>query len=286
MTEAARSRQSASAALLMKRRVRRGSPWGSCVLWAPVGCGPGRRMGRGRMTRDGTVVVIGRIVVVVLTLVVLGLAAGLGGCGGVRVTRAAAVSDPVTVFVADYGRHASLIVPGDGVLGGEGVDAVTDVSADVALGGGAGMWEYSFGDWVFYAEDRDSIFNGAFAVLVPTRGTLGRRRLPVVSDEAELRAAFDVELEKVLTFDVERDRARSLLRVLHERYEDGRAFAGELGLEPRTLQNDVVGLVFVPDRASYSIGRHCNDEVADWLRELGLEVRGSSLVSRYSVEGE
>lgn len=228
----------------------------------------------------------GAIFVWVLAITLLPcVAVLLVGCGGVRVSRATSVGDPVRAFVADYGRHASLILPGDEMLGGPSVDSATEVSADVALGG-VGMWEYSFGDWTFYAKDEDSILNGAFAVLVPTRGTLGRRRLPPAATEAELRAVFDVHLEKVLVFDVERENARRLLEGLHARYEDGRGYGVELGFDPPVLRNDVVGLVFVPDRASYSLGRHCNDEVAAWLRELGLGARGSSLVSRYSVVGE
>ena len=205
----------------------------------------------------------------------------MAGCG-VSVERPSGVLDPVTVFIADYGRHASLVLPGDVVA-----DAAALTDADVRVGSfdvsGGVMWEYSFGDWVFYAEDRDSLWNGGWALFAPTRGALGRRLLAAAETESELRAAFDARLEHVHSIEVERGAARRMLSVLHGRWADGLAYAADLGVEPIT--NRSVNMRFVPDRRAYSLLNHCNDELTAWLRGMGVETRGSSLVSRYVVVG-
>jgi hypothetical protein len=198
----------------------------------------------------------------------------------VRITPPPPPSDPVTVFVADYGRHASLVIPTD--PNAEGVNTST---GDVVLGnlepGEPAMWEYSFGDWLFYARDDDWLVNGGFALLLPTRGALGRRKLAFADTATRLRANFDAPLEHVHPIRVERERAGRLLADLHERFNEGLRYADELGVEPE--RNTAVNLVFAPDRESYSMLNHCNHELAGWLRELGADTRGNSLVSRYTV---
>jgi len=204
------------------------------------------------------------------------------------VTPPPAPHDPVTVFIADYGRHASLVIPADvAVDGAADVDPSIEFTLrrtgnDAGEADGGWMWEYSYGDWLFYARDEDSLVYGAFALLTPTRGAVGRRRVPLVHDAPGLRAAFDAQLEYVHAVEVERERARELLERLHERFSAGQRYAERLGLEP--IRSEVVGLRFAPDPATYSLVNHCNHELAAWLETLGVETSGNSLVSRYVVE--
>src|SRR5688572_31536939 len=63
------------------------------------------------------------------------------------------LSDPVTVHVVDYGRHASLVLPaGDGKLA-----------------------EFSWGDWHFFALAKTSVLSGMRAVLFSPGATLSRK---------------------------------------------------------------------------------------------------------------
>ena len=86
-----------------------------------------------------------------LTLAVLLLAA----CT-TTVTPPPAPRFPVTVYVADYGRHASLLVPRPG---GE-------------------LVEFAYGEWKWFALGQKSMWRSPAALFWPTAATLGRRSLP------------------------------------------------------------------------------------------------------------
>ena len=179
------------------------------------------------------------------------------------------VEDPVAVYIVDYGRHGSILLP----LTGEAVDPVSRTT----------LREYAFGDWVYYAQNRDSFRDGARALLWRSEGTLGRRDLPGLgpaSDEAPIEPAARIErqlgAERVLPLVVSGDAAAMLLDTLDHRFEAGRQ-SGE------PLSNPVVGLDFVIDGQSYSLGRHCNHEVRDWLNAMGADARGTPLISEFQV---
>src|SRR5689334_13559900 len=70
----------------------------------------------------------GPLLRVVTLLFLIGPALAGGGCGG-TITPPRAVRDPVPVYVADYGRHATLLLP------------VED----------GGLEEFAFGDWRWLA---------------------------------------------------------------------------------------------------------------------------------------
>lgn len=191
------------------------------------------------------------------------------GCA-TRIAPAAAVEDPVAVYVVDYGRHSSVLLP-----------VHDDEQANLASR--TTLREYSFGDWIYYAQDRDSIRDGARAMLWRSSGTLGRRELPGLgpaSDEAPIEPAARIErtldVQRVIPLVVSREAASELLATLDQRFEAGR----ERG-EP--LANPVVGLDFVIDDRHYSLGRHCNHEVRDWLNALGADAKGTPLVSEFKV---
>ncbi|MEE8105702.1 MAG: DUF2459 domain-containing protein [Planctomycetota bacterium] len=68
------------------------------------------------------------------------------------VTPPSAVRDPVTVYMAEYGRHSALFLP----------------RAD-------GTWvEYTFGEWEWFARNNTGALRAFPAMLWPTQGTLGR----------------------------------------------------------------------------------------------------------------
>lgn len=118
----------------------------------------------------------------------------LGGCQQ-RIRPPASVSDPVGVFVIDYGRHASLALP---------------KQKEVVL------VEWSWGDWNWFALERTGIVEGLQALFASRRSTLSRRELSPAEDADELSAR--VGAEKVLAFDVECQRAMALLRDLEARW--------------------------------------------------------------------
>lgn len=160
------------------------------------------------------------------------------------------VQDPVRVYIADYGKHASVVLPGpDG-----------------------GSVEYAYGEWGWFALNKDQWWRAPGVVLLPTRGALGQSEWPAFASADDAHGHMLVE--RVLELVVERERAASLERRLRERFED---HADTAHYNPR------YGLEFVHDADAYWIFNHCNTAVAAWVRELGCEVRGETLLGDFRV---
>ena len=174
---------------------------------------------------------------------------GLGGCQHV-IQPPEAVSDPVSVFVIDYGRHASLALPKEE---------------------NAGLVEWSWGDWNWFALERTGVAEGLQALFASPQSTLSRRELPPVEDAKKLAAR--VGTEEVLVLDVERERARALQRHLEARWLRRREEAVK---HPS-------GRIFVPDDARYSLFNNSVQEVARWLEALGAEVSGMGVTANFKL---
>lgn len=197
-----------------------------------------RRSGRGRIDR------------------VLGALAGaagamaLFGCA-IVIRPPQAVVAPVQVFVADYGYHASLVLP----------DA------------GGGAVEFAYGHWRWFACNEDQWYCAPGTLLLPGRGTLGRREFDVPASLESVSRQMCVE--RVHALCVEREDAERLLARLEQRY----ARSGEA-----PLHNAKVSLDFVPDEQPYWLWHNCNTEIKEWLRELRCEAHGAALIAEFVVE--
>ncbi len=186
--------------------------------------------------------------VLVLCILVLLAGIGIGGCQ--RVIRPpAAVSDPVSVYVVDYGRHASLALPA----------------------GDSSLVEWSWGDWNWFALERTGVLDGLRAMLASPRSTLSRRDVAPARDGQEL--ATRLGATEALAIEVERDRARALLERLESRWLQGH--------EEAVAHPD--GRVFVPDDARYSLFNNSVHEVARWLEALDVEVSGAGVTANFKV---
>ncbi|MGF1550169.1 MAG: hypothetical protein ACFBQW_06510 [Sphingomonadaceae bacterium] len=175
-------------------------------------------------------------------------ALGLGGCQQV-IEPPANLSDPVPVFVIDYGRHASLALPD----------------------GEKGLVEWSWGDWNWFALERTGILQGLQALFVSPRSTLARRELAFQPAPEALAAR--VGAEEVIALQVERERALTLLRGLEARW--------------RRREEEAVthpgGRSFVPDEARYSLFNNSVHELARWLEALGAKVRGMGVTANFKL---
>ncbi|HVL78774.1 MAG TPA: hypothetical protein VM346_05750 [Sphingomicrobium sp.] len=172
----------------------------------------------------------------------------LGGCQRV-IEPPATVSDPVSVFVIDYGRHASLALPRD----------------DLAL------VEWSWGDWNWFALDRTGAAEGLQALFASPRSTLSRRELAPAHSADEL--AERVGASDVLSFEVERDRSGTLMQQLDSRWLRRRDQA----------VSHPSGRVFVPDDARYGLFNNSVHELARWLKALGANVSGSGVTANFRL---
>lgn len=145
---------------------------------------------------------------------------------------------PATVYLLQDERHLGLLLP-------------DDTGAHV---------EYGYGDWNWYACNRDRWYDVFDTMLWPTRGTLGRRSVDVtfLLARAAERTAFT--LTPLL---VERNAVHALLEALDASYDTALS---------ESIWNDRYRMRFVPSEDGFWIAYNCSDAVADWLRALGCEV--------------
>jgi hypothetical protein len=170
------------------------------------------------------------------------------GCA-THVTPPADVHDPATVYVTNYGRHASLILP-------------------TASGT---LTEFSFGDWTFYAEAKTGPANAIAALFWSRRSALGRRS---IADDTPSELARELKAT-VQPIRVEREAASVLNQQLEERY------AQHLQTE---IYNSAYQTYFVADDEHYGLCNNSNMITARWLRQLGCTVHGPALLSNFIVD--
>ena len=158
--------------------------------------------------------------------------------------------DATTVYLADYGRHSSLMLP------------VYDCT----------FIEYAFGDWNWFALNRTGLLDGVRALTCSAGSTLGRRYVTQQEDLERMKRAIGAERLERLT--VPSGRVTALKQKLD------RAF-----VEHQRTQtfNPRIGLVFVKVGWPYSLLNTCNREVETWLKELGCDVRGFAVWSNFKM---
>jgi hypothetical protein len=182
----------------------------------------------------------------------LAAAGTLGGCGTTVVPPQARLSDPVPVYVADYGVHSSLLLP-------------TPDGRFV---------EYNFGDWGYAAENRTMPQDAVGALLVSFQSGLGRRFFDLKPGEAEPKPAErPSRMNKVYC---ERNNVYELVRRLDQRYQAALK-------TQKPLRNPENGLEFVRDTERYGFANNCNHMTARSLEQLGCKVRGLVVSSKFDV---
>jgi hypothetical protein len=182
-------------------------------------------------------------------LAALVLALVLPGCAW-TVRGPAAVADPVPVWISEYGKHCRVAVPS----------------------GRSTFIEYGFGEWNFYAREKRDIFSILRAGSGFGAGALSRRELiPAPDGTLGPWQTGGTRSESLL---VERSRAESLRSKLDARWQANRH---------SVRQREIDGVVVSRDPARYHVFRNSNHATAEWLRELGCDVRGFPLLSNFRV---
>lgn len=178
-------------------------------------------------------------------LLLPGLLALLAACQQ-RIVPPSGLSDPASVYVTDYGRHAGLALPS----------------------GETGMTEWFWGDWHYYALRDRSFGSGLRALFASPRSTLGRLDIRG-RDAAAVRSATGAP--DVLALEVERSAAADLHDDLSRRF----------ALRRETEIVHANGERFVEDDRHYSLFRNSNHMVCAWLRSLGARVRCAGIVADF-----
>lgn len=184
----------------------------------------------------------------------IGLAAALSfsltACA-LRVTPPIELEAPCTVFIADHGRHSSLLLPRS--------------NGRIA--------EFAYGEWEWFALGNDQWYRVGPVMLWPTAGTLGTREF---DGPAEIGAICkQIAAQRIHELRVEQDAVAALLARLDQRVSEG---------ADESVFNRNLDMTFVPHTDRYCIIHECNSVVAGWLRELGCGVSGSPLSADFIVE--
>ena len=160
-------------------------------------------------------------------------------------------ADPVSVYVIDYGRHASLLLP--------------QPDGEVLI-------EYAYGDWGWFSLDESQWYDVFPTLFWPTQGSLGRWQHRLEGDRASVRRS--IACEEVLEVVVGSDDVARLLARLESRYRRQ--------IDTRHYQS-LYRLNFVHDEEDYHVFHNCNHVLAEWLRELGCDVRGLAMSADFVV---
>lgn len=163
------------------------------------------------------------------------------------------VTEPVPVFVSEYGRHTRLALP-DGT---------------------AAFFEYGFGEWNFYGLEKTSVSSALRAITGLGRGAFSRRKLPYTLEESRFVQAAGSR-RSVRLF-VERSRVEELRFELETRW---RANLGTVVI--RAWDQIPVSR----DRARYHLFHNSNQVVARWLKRLGCRVLGFPITANFQVVKE
>lgn len=159
---------------------------------------------------------------------------------------------PRSVILLDHGRHTSLLI--------------TDAAAT--------PWRYAYGDWRWYVEGERGAGPATRALLRRSDAALGRRALVVPDEDGDWQPQVGSLIVRMVAFDAEASRVDALLARLEAVFEAAEAAP----VAVPHLQLDVV-----PHPVDYTLGHNSNHQVAEWLRALGVEVRGSPAVGRWRV---
>jgi len=173
-----------------------------------------------------------------------------GGCAATVYPQAHPVR-PTAIYVEDYGIHSSLLLP---------------------TGNGRYV-EYAFGDWNFAALNHCGPQDALGALLVSFQSALGRRFVDVQAGQAAPHPMHPSphRIQKVY---VPQERVEQVLRELEARYQRG----------GKALHNPDNDTDYVRDDTEhYWVGNNCNHLTARCLEQMGCDVRGWVVLSRFDV---
>lgn len=156
-------------------------------------------------------------------------------------------------LLIDYGYHSSLILQDqDGIY-----------------------WEYTYGDWEWFAMNRSQWWRLPVTLFWPTTLALGRGEY---SEKKFLEMHLDQFITKRYVFEVDPRKVQALIERLNEKFEI-------MKNSRRDYYQHLYRLNFVPlPSENYHVFHNCNHVLINWLEQLGLKVSGVGLFSKWEFE--
>ncbi|MDZ8110131.1 MAG: DUF2459 domain-containing protein [Nostoc sp. DedQUE12a] len=156
----------------------------------------------------------------------------------------------IAVYVLDFYWHSELVLPNSN----------------------GGLIVYAYGDWNYFALNKQDFNHGLSALFIPTKGTLGRRRFSHIDQLQEMVAKKKANL---LSFKVEQTKAIQLAESLDKRFTKN---------IDTLIENYQIGLNFVQDEEKYTILHNSNHELVAWLKDLECQVNGLVMWANFRVQ--
>lgn len=176
----------------------------------------------------------------------------LSGCSG-RIVPPPAPENPRAVFILNHGQHSSLVIE--------------DKNGDLA--------RYSYGDWRYYAEGETSFWSGLRAVFAPTKAALGRKHLSGPATLENVYKQVRISVINAVPLEADASAVDSLqykLETIYHQNQDSKIYRQDYDLE------------FVHHPMTYSVRHNSNQVIGQWLTELGSEIHGWPLLSKWQVQ--
>lgn len=164
------------------------------------------------------------------------------GCSARLVPPQQPPPEPRQVVLLEHGRHSSLVL-----FDAEQVP-----------------WRFAYGDRRWYLENERGAGPAVGALLRDSQAVLGRRALDS-PDPTVWQAQVGSVITASIPFDVDARRVDALLAMLQEMFESA----------PEVVTAPHLGLDVVAHPQPYRLGHNSNHVVAQWLRELGVQVQGN-----------
>jgi hypothetical protein len=186
-------------------------------------------------------------------LLLVALTGVLASCGGtVTGPTPDAVRGSRPVFLVDHGRHANLVL----------------TRAD------GSMIRYLYGDWRWYAQGDTGVARVLPTLFADTASALGRQPLSGPATEASVRRQVPMAIKSLHRLSAPVEQIDALDRRLASYFER---------MQGQSHYNAALSVEFVPGPKSYTLFENSNHVVADWLGELGIEVRGNPIFGGWRV---
>ena len=191
------------------------------------------------------------LTIFILSIVALVVAVFILVCSPTMIFSPTTPVAPINVYVTDYGYHGRLILP--------------------ARQGG--LLQYAYGDWDYFALEKQKWHHALAALLIPTQGTLGRRQF---KDLAELRQILGPDWQDILlSFEVATSKVLHLEESLDVRFNQN---------IDTSVFNPHNGLTFVKDERNYTLLHNSNHELVSWLEKLDCRVEGFVALPNFQLQ--
>ncbi|RCJ15156.1 hypothetical protein A6S26_07405 [Nostoc sp. ATCC 43529] len=158
--------------------------------------------------------------------------------------------EAIAVYVLDFYWHSELVLPNSN---GE-------------------LIVYAYGDWNYFALNKQDFNNGLAALFIPTKGTLGRQKFSNIDQLQQMVAKKNANL---LSFKVSQTKVIQLAQSLDKRFMKN---------IDTLMENHQLGLTFVQDEQSYTILHNSNHELVRWLKNLECQVKGLVIWANFRVK--